>query len=102
LSQPSLHSPTDYFTLLHSTELHSAGLGSTLYSLGADPTENAPEKLPSDACSFSRSLHSNGTTRYSTIFWAITPCSPLKVNPHFGETSPPSSGSKNKSSKIPD
>jgi hypothetical protein len=59
------------------------------------------EPLPSDVWSFSRSLHSNGTTHDSTIFWDITPCSPLKVNRRFGETSTPFSGSKNKPSKIP-
>jgi hypothetical protein len=32
----------------------------------------------------------------STIFWDITPCSPMKVNRRFGGTSPPSTGSKNK------
>jgi hypothetical protein len=32
----------------------------------------------------------------STVFWDITPCSPLKVNGRFGGTSSPSSGSKNK------
>jgi hypothetical protein len=36
----------------------------------------------------------------SAIFWDITPRSPLKVNRRFGGTSPPSSGSKNKPSKI--
>jgi hypothetical protein len=63
----------------------SAGLRSSLYSLGADPTENTAsnipsfvvmgaclrsdivdgftEPLPRNACSFPRSLHSNGTTR---------------------------------------
>jgi hypothetical protein len=35
-----------------------------------------------------------------SIFWDITPCSLLKVNRRYGETSPPSSGS-NKPSKIP-
>jgi hypothetical protein len=119
LSQLPLHSPTNYFTSLHPTELHSAGLGSSLYSLGVDPTEKTlvdivtvllyaslfsgnmfTEPLPSNTCSFSRSLHSNGTTRYSTI-WDITPCNPLKVNRRFGETSSPSSGSKNKPNKIP-
>jgi hypothetical protein len=35
------------------------------------------------------------------IFWDITPCSPLKINRRFRKNiSPPSSGSKNKSSKI--
>jgi hypothetical protein len=37
----------------------------------------------------------------SNIFWDITPCSPLKMNRRFGETSPPSSGSKNNPSKNP-
>jgi hypothetical protein len=37
----------------------------------------------------------------STIFWEITPCSPLRVNRRFGGTSPPSLGSKNsKQSKM--
>jgi hypothetical protein len=36
----------------------------------------------------------------NTIFWDITPCSPLKVNRRFGGTLP-SSGSKNKPSKRP-
>jgi hypothetical protein len=35
----------------------------------------------------------------STIFWDITPCSPLKVSRRFERTSPPFSGS-NKPSKI--
>jgi hypothetical protein len=35
----------------------------------------------------------------NTIFWDITPCSPLKVN--WRNTLPPSSGSKNKPSKKP-
>jgi hypothetical protein len=35
----------------------------------------------------------------TSIFWDITPCSPLKVNGRFVETSPSSSGSKNKTSK---
>jgi hypothetical protein len=29
----------------------------------------------------------------STVFWDITPCSPLSVDRRFGETSPPSSAS---------
>jgi hypothetical protein len=37
----------------------------------------------------------------STIIWDITPRSPLKVNWRLGETSPLSSGSKNKPSKKP-
>jgi hypothetical protein len=63
----------------------SSGLWSSLYSLRADPTENTPvsivtvlcafrfrgnmftEPLPSNTCSFSRSFHSNGTTRYNTF-----------------------------------
>jgi hypothetical protein len=62
-SQPSLQSSTQLPTLswqlnslthqpatsLHSTELHSASLGSSLYILGADPTENAAPKNPSVA-----------------------------------------------------
>jgi hypothetical protein len=32
------HSATNYFTSLHSTELYSTGLGSSLYSLGTGPT----------------------------------------------------------------
>jgi hypothetical protein len=35
----------------------------------------------------------------SSIVWDITPCSPLEISRHFGETSPPYSKS-NKSSKI--
>jgi hypothetical protein len=42
-----------------------------------------------------------GVVMKSTIFWDITPCSPLKVNWRFGGTSPPSSGSKNRPSKKP-
>jgi hypothetical protein len=38
------HSST---TTFHSTELHSAGLGSSLYSLGVDPTENTSSNNPS-------------------------------------------------------
>jgi hypothetical protein len=34
------HSPANHFSSLHSTEPHSAGLGSWLYSIEADPTEN--------------------------------------------------------------
>jgi hypothetical protein len=64
----------------------SAGLGSSLCSLGDDPTENTPvsivtvlscesffrgnvftEQLPSNTCLFSRSLYSNCTTRYNTL-----------------------------------
>jgi hypothetical protein len=37
----------------------------------------------------------------STIFWDIMPCSPLKVNRHFGEHIAPFSGSNNKPSKKP-
>jgi hypothetical protein len=37
----------------------------------------------------------------STVFWDITLCSLLKVIRRFGGTSPPSSESKNKSSKKP-
>jgi hypothetical protein len=29
---------------------------------------------------------SNNTSKKSSIFWDITPCSPLKVNRSFGET----------------
>jgi hypothetical protein len=37
----------------------------------------------------------------NTNFWDITLCSLSKVKKRFGETSPPSSGSKNKLSKKP-
>jgi hypothetical protein len=87
--------------LLHFTSLHFAGLGSSLYILGADPKENtafdicsvvmggclaivrisfprngSTEPLPSKAYSLSRSLYSNGTARYNInnwerIFWII-------------------------------
>jgi hypothetical protein len=36
-----------------------------------------------------------------TIFWDITPCSPLEVNRRFEGTSPPYSGPKNKLRKLP-
>jgi hypothetical protein len=61
-SQPPLQSPTQlpilnwtlslayqllHFTSLHSTELPSVGLGFSLHSLGADPTENTASKISS-------------------------------------------------------
>jgi hypothetical protein len=77
------HSPT---TSLHFTSLSRPGvLASSLYSLRVDPKENIPvsiltvlcasrfrgimftEPLPSNACSFSRSLHSNSTTFYTIV-----------------------------------
>jgi hypothetical protein len=33
------------------------------------------------------------------VFWDVTRCSPLKVNRHFGDMPPPSSGLKSKSNK---
>jgi hypothetical protein len=42
-----------HFTSLHSTELHSVGLGSSLYSLGADTREHIV-LLSLRACSFPR------------------------------------------------
>jgi hypothetical protein len=66
--------------------LNCLSLGSSLYSLGADLTENTPfsiatvllyaprfrgnvftEPLPSNACWISRSLHSSSTTCYNTF-----------------------------------
>jgi hypothetical protein len=45
------HSPTSYFTSLHSpellTDLTAARLVSSLYNLGADPTENTASNNPS-------------------------------------------------------
>jgi hypothetical protein len=40
------HTPTSYFTSFHSTDLHSAGLGSSLYSLGKDPIGNTVIQFP--------------------------------------------------------
>jgi hypothetical protein len=49
---PSLnwtHSPINYFISLHSTKLPSAGLGSSIYRLAADPTENTASNSSSIA-----------------------------------------------------
>jgi hypothetical protein len=79
--QLNSHLSTNYFISLYSTELLSAGLGSSLYRLGTDPTEISPPTinlflwgLLSNSWDIVdvftgryQVTHSNGTARYCIL-----------------------------------
>jgi hypothetical protein len=97
--QPSFYSRLPHQLFDQSCSLfHSASLlkyWDTVFTLAKTA---AHYTLPGSALTF---ILTGFEVVKSNVLWDIMPCSPLKVNRRFGETSPSSSASKNKAGKKP-